>query len=143
MRFQGENCTLSFGLRFKHEKVSLNGTLWPRRPPSRVPRSQPLRLHFSTLFGEPELLAIQDWLTVGDVSKPLPLLGDIRQVSRVSGPDADTIYLDLVFGFDQVPDWWDWPVGSPLSARLEIRRNEFAYLTKSLGREQWSADLTW
>ena len=143
MRFQGESSTLSFGLHFDKEGVSLNGSLWPRRPPSREPRSEPLRLHFSKLFTEPELLAIQQWLTDRDESNPLPLSGNVRQVSRATGPNDNTIYLDLEFIFDQVPDWWDWPISFPLCARLEIRTSEFAYLAKSLGREQWSADLTW
>lgn len=143
MRFQGEICRLSFGLHFDKEQVSLSGTLWPRRPLPRPPRSEPLRLHFSTLFTESELIAIQHWLTDGDFSAPLPLSGDVRQLSRAAGPDAHTIYLDLEFRYDQVPDWWDWPISFPLRAHLEIRRNEFAYLIKSLSREQWSADLTW
>ena len=143
MRFQSENSTLSFRLHFDNERVSLNGNLWPRRPPSREPRSEPLRLHFSKLFTESELLAIQQWLTNGDESKPLPLSGNVRQVSWATGPNDDTIYLDLEFIFDQVPDWWDWPISFPLCARLEMRAGEFAYLAKSLGREQWSADLTW
>jgi len=143
MRFQGESSTLSFGLHFDRERISLNGSLWPRRPPSREPRPEPLRLHFSKLFTESELLAIQQWLADDDKSKPLPLSGNVRQVSRATGSDADTIYLDLEFIFDQVPDWWDWPISFPLCARLEIHPGEFAYLAKSLGREQWSADLTW
>lgn len=143
MRFQGENCTLSFGLHFDKEQVSLSGTLWPRRPPSRPPRPQPLRLPFSILFTEPDLSAIQQWLTTDKSSEPLLLSGDVRQVSRVTGPDTNTVYLDMEFRFNQVPDWWDWPVSFPLRARLEIRPNEFAYLVKSLNREHWSADLTW
>ena len=143
MRFQGENSTLSFGLHFGKEQVSLSGTLWPRRPPPREPRPQPLRLHFSTLFTEPELLAIQRWLTADHPSEPLSLSGNVRQLSRVTGPEADTVYLDLEFRFNQVPDWWDWPISFPLSARLEIRSTEYACLTKSLSRDQWSADLTW
>ncbi len=143
MRFQGENSSLSFGFQFDKDQVSLSGTLWPRRPSSREPRPQPLRLRFSTLFTEPELLAIQRWLTAGHSSEPLPLSGDVRQLSRTTGPNADFIYLDLEFRFDQVPDWWDWPISFPLRARLEIGPNEFVYLTKSLSRERWSADLTW
>lgn len=143
MRFQGERSMLSFALHFDKEQVSLSGTLWPRRPPSREPRTQPLRLRFSRLFTETELLAIQHWLTDSDASKPLSLSGNVRQIMRVTGPDAQTTYLDLEFSFDQVPDWWDWPISFPLRAHLEIRASEFAYLTKSLNREQWSADLTW
>ena len=71
------------------------------------------------------------------------MAGNVRQIRRVNGPDASTIYLDLEFSFDQVPDWWDWPVSFPLSARLEIRPNEFTYLTKSMSRAQWASDLTW
>ena len=143
MRFQGEISTLSFGLHFDNEKVSLTGTLWPRRPPSREPRPEPLRLHFSTLFTVAELVDLQHWLTVGNTSTPLTLPGNVRQVSRVTGPHAHVVYLDLEFRFDQVPDWWDWPVSFPLKAHLEILPNEFTYLTKSLSREKWSADLTW
>ncbi|GAB3221705.1 hypothetical protein [Spirosoma arcticum] len=143
MRFQGESSTLSFALHFDKEQVSLSGTLWPRRPPSHPPRPEPLRLRFLRLFTETELLSIQSWLTDSDASKPLALPGDVRQIMRVTGPDAQTIYLDLEFSFDQVPDWWDWPISFPLRARLEIRPNEFAYLVKSLSREHWSADLTW
>lgn len=143
MRFQGEICRLSFGLHFDKEQVSLSGTLWPRRPLPRPPRPEPLRLHFATLFTEAELLTLQRWLTAGDPREPLPLPGDVRHISRATGPDPDTIYLDLEFRYDQVPDWWDWPISFPLQAHLEIRPNEFAYLTKSLSREEWSADLSW
>lgn len=143
MRFQGENCTLSFGFHFDKEQVSLTGTLWPRRPPSREPRLQPLRLQFATLFSESELQAIQHWLTSGNSAEPLPMTGNVRYIRRVSGPDTNTIYLDLEFRFEEVPDWWDWPVTFPLSARLEIRPAEFTYLTKSMNRAQWSSDLTW
>ena len=143
MRFQGEICTLSFGLNFDKEEVSLSGTLWPRRPPSHEARTQPLRLHFSTLFTESELVSIRNWLTANDGATPLLLAGDVRRLSRTTGSDAGTIYLDLEFGFDQVPAWWDWPVSFPLCARLEIRASEFAYLTESLNRERWSANLTW
>lgn len=143
MQFQGERSMLSFALHFDREQVSLSGTLWPRRPPSREPRTQPLRLHFSRLFTEAELLAIQHWLADSDVSKPLTLSGDVRQISRVTGPDPTTTYLDVEFSFDQVPDWWDWPISFPLRAHLEIRAGEFAYLTKALSREQWSTNLTW
>jgi hypothetical protein len=142
MHFQGEISTLSFGLHFDKEHVSLSGTLWPRRPPSHEPRPEPLRLHFSTLFTVSELHAIQQWLMKSDMN-PLSLSGDIRLISRVSGPDAQTIYLDLEFRFEQVPAWWDWPVSFPLKGHLEIRPNEFTYLTRSLSHEQWSADLTW
>lgn len=143
MRFQGEICRLSFGLDFDKEEVLLSGTLWPRRPSSREPRMQPLRLRFSTLFTESELISIQEWLTADDATTPLLLTGDVRQLSRVMGPDPSTTYLDLEFTFDQVPVWWDWPISFPLRARLEVRANEFAYLTESLNRERWSADLTW
>lgn len=143
MHFQGESSTLSFALHFNKEQVALSGTLWPRRPPSREPRSQPLRLQFSKLFTETELLSIQHWLADSDTSKPLPLSGEVRQISRVAGPDTRTIYLDLEFSFDQVPDWWDWPISFPLRAHLEIRVGEFAYLTKALSRDKWSANLTW
>jgi len=143
MRFQGEICTLSFGLNFDRRGVSLSGTLWPRRPPSREPRLQPLRLRFSTLFTESELVAVQTWLTADDTAMPLLLPGAVRQLSRTAGPDADTVHLDLEFRFDQVPEWWDWPVSFPLCAHLEIRPSELVYLTHSLSREQWSANLTW
>ena len=143
MHFQGESSTLSFALHFDKEQVSLSGALWPRRPPSRPPRPEPLRLHFSTLFTELEFLAVQHWLTTSDTLEPLPLSGDVRQLSRATGPDPSTTYLDLEFRFSEVPDWWDWPISFPLRARLEIRPNEFAYLVKSLNREHWSADLTW
>lgn len=143
MRFQGENCTLSFSFHFDKEQVSLTGTLWPRRPPSHEPRPQPLRLQFTTLFSESELQTIQHWLTAGLSAEPLPLSGNVRHVRRASGPDVHTVYLDLEFRFEEVPDWWDWPVRFPLTARLEIRPNEFTYLTKSMNRAQWSSDLTW
>lgn len=143
MRFEGEKCTLSFGLSFDNQRVSLSGTLWPRRPPTRPPRVHPLRLPFSALFTEPELLSLQHWLTADDAPQPLPLPGSIRHIMRATGPDPELVYLDLEFVFDQVPPWWDWPISFPLRARLEIRPNELAFLTKSLGREQWSANLTW
>lgn len=143
MRFQGEICTLSYGLHFDKEQVSLSGTLWPRRPPSREPRSEPLRLQFLTFFTLSELSALQQWLTDDTRQEPFPLSGVVRQISRIPGPDARTVCLDLEFRLEEVPAWWDWPISFPLSARLEIGPNEFTYLTKSLSREQWSADLTW
>lgn len=143
MRFQGEISTLSFGLHFNKEEVAVSGTLWPRRPPSREPRPEPLRLHFSSLFTEPELLTVQQWLTAEDTHQPLPLSGHVRELRRIAGPDTSAVYLELEFRFDQVPDWWDWPISFPLCARLEIRPNEFVYLTESLSRERWSSDLTW
>jgi len=143
MRFQGEISTLSYGLHFDKEQVSLSGTLWPRRPPSREPRPEPLRLPFATLFKVSELVALQHWLTDGTGEQPLPLSGAVRQISRLPGSSDGTVCFDLEFRFDQVPDWWDWPISFPLCARLEIGPNEFSYLTRSLSREQWSADLTW
>ncbi len=143
MHFQGEKSTLTFGFQFDHERVSLNGILWPRRPPARAPRPEPLRLPFSAFFSEPELLGLQHWLLAGDTAQPLPLNGYVRQISRATGPDVQAVYLDLEFSFDQVPDWWDWPISFPLCAHLEIRPNEFSYLIKSLSRAQWSANLTW
>jgi hypothetical protein len=143
MHFQGENCTLSFGLHFDKEQVSLTGTLWPRRPPSREPRPHPLRLQFATLFSENELQTIQHWLASGHTSEPLPLKGNVRLINRVSGPDSNMVYLDLEFDFGQAPDWWDWPVHFPLTAQLEIRPSELTYLVKSMNRAQWSSDLTW
>lgn len=143
MRFQGEKCALSYGLHFNNEQASLSGTLWPRRPPSREPRAEPLRLHFTTLFTVSELLALQHWLRNDTSGEPLPLSGAVRQITRLPGPDANTVCFDLEFRLDQVPDWWDWPVSFPLCARLEIGPNEFTYLTKSLSHDQWSTDLTW
>ena len=143
MRFQGEICTLSFGLNFDKEEVLLSGTLWPRRPPSHEARTQPLRIHFSTLFTEFELISIQDWLTLNDAATPLLLTGNVRQISRATGSDPNIIYLDLEFAFDQIPPWWDWSTSFPLCARLEVRASEFTYLTESMSRERWSADLTW
>jgi hypothetical protein len=100
-------------------------------------------LYFTTLFTVSELMALQHWLTDNTSPEPLPLSGAVRHISRASGPDASTVCFDLEFRLDEVPDWWDWPVSFPLRARLEIGPNEFAYLTKSLSRDQWSTDLTW
>ena len=143
MRFQGEISTLSYGLHFDEEQVSLSGTLWPRRPPSREPRPEPLRLQFAMLFTVSELSALQHWLTEGNSQEPLPLSGVVRQISRLPNSDVSTVCFNLEFRLDQVPDWWDWPISFPLCAWLEIGPNEFTYLTKSLGRDQWSTDLTW
>ncbi|MDB5241118.1 MAG: hypothetical protein JWP57_1743, partial [Spirosoma sp.] len=110
MRFQGEICTLSYGLHFDNEQVSLSGTLWPRRPPSREPRPEPLRLPFATFFTESELVALQQWLADDTRLEPLPLPGVVRQISRLPNSDANTVCFDLEFRLDRVPDWWDWPV---------------------------------
>lgn len=142
MHFQGEICTVSYGLHFDEGQVLINGVLWPRRSAAADPHPLLPRFRFNGLFPEQDILALQHWLLT-DSQQPLDLPNAIRQVRRLDTPDADTIHLELELRFDQAPAWWDWPLRFPLCVRLAIHSGEFAYLAKSLSREHWSTDLAW
>lgn len=142
MRFQGENCTLSFGLSFEGEQVLVNGTIWPRRPDNKPSRHQSSPLRFVKHFSEADFVRLQHWLA-SDSVEPLPLPSPLRYLRRLTTPTDGVTYLELELAFDQVPPWWNWEITFPLKVKLEIRKNEFNYLTNSLGREHWSTDLTW
>lgn len=140
MRFQGENCTLSFGLSFdKRGQVLLSGTLWLQPP---APRPQPSRVRFNRVFPEADIAHLQEWLTA-QPAESLPLPEPLRQLKRVSAADEQTVRLELELTLEQVPPWWAWDVSFPLRVLLEIRPNEYAYLTQSLSRDRWTTDLTW
>lgn len=145
MRFQGENCTLSFGLYFDSGQVLLTGTLWPRPPASGAahsPRTQPPRLRFQSHLSESQLNELRHWLLNGS-STPFALAEPIRYIRRLPTQPDGLVQFDMELSFDQVPPWWDWAVVFPLTVRVEVRLNEFTYLTNALQREYWSADLTW
>lgn len=142
MRFQGENCTLSFGMYFEKGQVTLNGTLWLRRSLELMSRQEQPRLRFNNLFSETDIQHLQEWLDSGS-AEPMPIPAPFRRISRLSGPNDDLIRLELELQSDQVPSWWDWEISFPLRVVLEISPNEFTYLTRSLSRDYWSANLTW
>lgn len=142
MRFQGENCTLSFGLYFDGGQVLLTGTLWPRRPTAFQTQYQSPRLRFQSIFTEEQITNLQRWLSTGSTA-PFPLVDPIRAVHRLPTQLNDMTQLELELSLNEVPVWWNWDVSFPLTIQLEVRPNEFLYLTKSLSREYWSADLTW
>ncbi|MFD2569332.1 hypothetical protein ACFSUS_01725 [Spirosoma soli] len=141
MRFQGENCTLSFSLHFDKGQVLLSGTIWPRQHRS-LPAQQPTRLRFTTLLPEADVANLQHWLATG-TPEPIPLPDPIRQARRIMTHTDDIVHLELDYHLDPLPTWWEWEVTNPLKIRLDIRPNEFTYLTKSLSRENWPNDLTW
>ncbi len=142
MRFQGENCTLSFGLYFTGGQVQLTGTIWPRHSVAADPRSRQPLLRFDKLLSETELDRLQLWLA-NESNTPLPLPNPLKQIRRLNDQPTGVTHLELELSTDQVPPWWDWDISFPLKIELEVRRNELDYLTKSLNREHWSADLTW
>ena len=140
MHFQGEICTLSFGLQFTHEQVLLSGTVW-LRPSDAHLRSEPTRLHFRSLLTASEIVNLQHWLT--DTSQVSFILPDpIRKIQRLADTGDGVVHLEMEYHQPE-PLWWAWPVTSPLKIHLAIRPNEFSYLLNSLNRESWSADLSW
>lgn len=143
MRFQGENCTLSFGLTFEGETVWLNATVWPQRQPLHDAHQPHPRLRFSTQLPQKDILQLQQWLT-SNSEEPLHFTDPIRLVRRVKNSEHDEIIrLELDYYLQPEPAWWDWEISFPLKIRLEMRPAEFNYLTNALNRENWSRDLTW
>lgn len=139
MQFQGENCTLSFGLSFEKDgRVLLNGNFWLQPP---VPRPQPARVRFNRVFPEADLEHLQRWLTTLP-AEPLPLPNPLRHLKRLPS-DEPTVRLELELTHNQIPPWWAWAVSFPLRVVLEIRPNEYAYLVQSLSRDRWTTDLAW
>ena len=145
MRFQGENCTLSFGMSFTKEQMLLTGSIWFRRdapaqvrPEPIVPNRIPLRLALT----ETEFDELRHWLTT-DAPAPLQLPDPLRHLRRVHSPQADVTVFEIELCHEQLPAWWNWDVVFPLTVRLIIRPREYAYLTNTLNREQWSANLIW
>jgi hypothetical protein len=142
MRFQGENCTLSFGLSFDKGQVLLTGTIWPRRNRLKELPSQSPRLRFSQLFDEADLIKLQQWLTENSTDT-LVLTAPIRQIRRIPAPEDGVVRLELDYYRESVPEWWQWEITTPLKIRLDVYPNEFTYLTNSLSRTNWSNDLIW
>ena len=142
MRFQGENCTLSFGLYFDKGQVLLNGRVWPRRPGTLGAAYELPDLRFNTLFSEEDMGKLQHWLLAGS-PESLGLPAPLGRVHRLPDPDNGRVQFAVELTTDQVPAWWNWDVEFPLTVRLEVGQNEFTYLTQTLNREHWSADLTW
>lgn len=146
MRFQGETCTLSFGLFFDRDQVLLNGSLWPRRPAGAEPRQQPPRLRFNNRFSAADIDRLQQWLLAGS-AEPLDLPNPLRRIRRMPLPDDEAadgmIGLEIELCTHQVPEWWAWDIEFPLRLRMVIRTSEFTYLTNALSREHWSSNLAW
>ncbi|MGF7214240.1 hypothetical protein GGR92_000380 [Spirosoma lacussanchae] len=141
MRFQGENCTLSFGLSLDKGLVRLSGTVWPLRQATRSQPQQPV-VRFHSLLPPDQLTALQTWLA-SESSTPLPFTDPIRYVRRLSSPVGNITQLELELSLEQVPVWWNWEIRFPLIVRLDIRQPEFVYLTRALQRDSWSVDLSW
>lgn len=142
MRFQGENCTLSFGLSFDKGQVHMTGTIWPSRNRLKEVSSQSPRLRFTQDLDEAHLEKLQHWLTE-DSTEPLQLTDPIRQIRRFPENSEGIIRLELDYHHEPVPTWWEWEITNPLKIRLDVRPNEFAYLTKSLSPDVWSNNLIW
>ena len=142
MRFQGENCTLSLGLSFNGDRALLTGSIGLPHLALISFADQPPRLRFDALLSETDLIRLQRWLLEGS-SEPFPLPDPIRQVRRLDVRTDDLVHLELEYHRPAVPGWWNWPVTQPLTIRLSIRPNEFAYLTGLLSRDSWTNDMKW
>lgn len=142
MRFQGENCTLSFSLYFDKERVVLTGTLWPRRPAVFAARHELPYLRFTNQFTEHEIVSLQQWLKAG-LPGSYQLTGPFRYISRQVTEEGEFVRIDLELNTEHTPPWWNWDDKLPLKIKLEVRPNEFTYLTNALTRDHWSANLSW
>ncbi|GAB3556508.1 hypothetical protein [Spirosoma fluminis] len=142
MRFQGENCTLSFGLHFDDGQALLTGTIWQRRNRPGELATQPPQLRFRQIFNHSELTSLQRWLAEGS-TEPLNIADPIRQIRRISTPGQNNVSLELDYHRESTPDWWEWEVTNPLRIRLDVRPNELDFLIKSLSPGSWPTDLSW
>ena len=148
MHFQGETCTLSFGIHFMPDHILLTGSIWFRRDnpvqskQTAYNRTIPDRIPFQLKLTNAKFSEMRHWLAV-DTKTPFQLPAPLRHLSRISPQMPDVNVIDLELTHDQLPSWWNWDVVFPLTVRLTIRPTEYAYLTGILSREYWSADLTW
>ncbi len=143
MRFQGEKCTLSFGMNFKNEQMVLTGSIWFRR--DTLPQSGepvPNRIPFRLALTEAQFNELRGWVS-SDAPLPFQLPAPLRQLRRISPQSSDINTFELELSHEQLPPWWNWDVVFPLTIRLNIRPHEYAYLAGTLNREYWSANLSW
>ncbi len=140
MRFQGEICTLSFGLHFNRAEVLVTGNVWLLGQDGQ--HNPKVRLRFNTPFREADLITLQQWLA-DPSTETMSLPEPIRQIRRISTGSDNIVRFELDYHHESEPTWWNWEVTKPLKIRLDISANEFVYLTNSLSRENWSNNLSW
>ncbi|GEM_PF-1557368 len=143
MRFQGEKCTLSFGMNFTNRQMLLTGSIWFRRDAlAQSGEPVPNRIPFQLTLTEAELDELRRWLET-DASPSFQLPAPLQHLRRVSPQSSDTNTFELELSHEQLPPWWNWDIVFPLTVRLNIRPREYAYLTGTLNREYWSDNLSW
>jgi hypothetical protein len=136
MRFEGDICTLSFGLHTRRNQVQLQGTLWPHA--SANPKYDAVRpcIRFSTLFDQTELELLHQWLLNGsndDILLPEPL----QLARRLPSPHGNPLTFEIQFKLTEIPDWWSWDTGFPLRLHFVVQQPEFTFLVQSLDRHYW------
>ncbi|QJD80642.1 hypothetical protein [Spirosoma rhododendri] len=136
MRFEGDTCTLSFGLYPRKNQVQLQGTVWPRG--STNPQYEAVRpsVPFSTFFTPDDVDLLQQWLLNGaddDILLPEPL----QLARRLTPIDSDLLTFEIQFGLAEVPEWWRWDTAFPLRVQVDVHRSEFSFLAQSLDRHHW------
>ncbi len=143
MRFQGEKCILSFGMNFTDERMLLTGSIWFRRDVvAQVGEPVPNRVPFRLTLTEAEFNELRRWVS-SDAPLPFQLPAPLRHLSRISPQSSDINTFELELSHEQLPPWWNWDIIFPLTIRLNIHSHEYAYLTNTLSREYWSANLSW
>ena len=136
MRFEGDTCTLSFGLHARKNQVQLQGTVWPRG--SANPKYDAVRpsVQFSTLFDQAGLESLHQWLlngSNGDISLPEPL----RLARRLPADYDNSLAFEIQFQLAEIPDWWRWDTAFTLRIQIVVQQPEFAFLVQSLERTHW------
>ncbi len=143
MYFQGEKCTLSFGMNFTNGQMLLTGSIWFRR--DAVAQSGdpvPSRIPFRLILTEAEFNELSRWISSG-ISLPFQLPAPLRHLSRTSPSASGATTFELELSHEQIPPWWNWDVVFPLTVRLNIPPHEYTYLANAVSREYWSSDLSW
>lgn len=139
MHFEGDTCTLSFGLHPRQDQVQLLGILWPQD--SVNPQYDNVRpaVRFSTLFREADLDLLQQWLLTGadgDIRLPEPL----QLARRLSPAGSDPLSFEIQFDLAEIPAWWHWDTSFPLRVHLDVRQREVSFLAESLNKHYWFAN---
>lgn len=136
MHFEGDTCTLSFGLHPRQHQVQLLGTLRPQN--SVNPQYDNVRpaVQFSSLFREIDLDLLQQWLLTGangDIRLPEPL----QLARRLSPAGSDPLSFEIQFDLPEIPVWWHWDTSFPLRVHLDVRQREVSFLAESLNKHYW------
>lgn len=139
MQFEGDTCTLSFGLHPRQDRVQLLGTLWPYD--SANPQYDNVRpaVRFGTLFRETDLDLLQQWLLTGadgTINLPEPL----QLARRLSPAGSDPLLFEIQFDLPEIPAWWHWNTSFPLCVHLDVRQREVSFLAESLDKHYWFAN---